>query len=119
MSPEKWREMSKIFNAAVEMNSAERLEYLNRACGSDQEFRGEIEKLLDAADDDERDSFIDSSKAGVASPGAAIAAAPRFAQGEKIGAFQIVKILGAGGMGEVFLARDLRLNRQVALKFLS
>ena len=112
MKKEKWQEISQIFHLASEKISAERAIYLDEACGGDAELRREIEMLLAAGD--ERDSFIDSPKVGLTS----LVNQPRLKASEKIGSFKIVKMLGAGGMGEVYLARDLRLNRQVALKIL-
>lgn len=113
MSPEKWQEISKIFNIALEKRSVEREAYLNEVCDEDVEFRREIEALLAA--NDEKDSFIDSPKLGLAIP----QTLPQLKSGEKIGSFQIIRMIGSGGMGEVYLAKDLRLNRNVALKFLS
>ena len=110
MSPEKWREISKIFHLALEKSADERSAFLDKTCADDSEFRREIENLLEANDD--ADSFIDSPKIGLAT----LENQPKLKDGEKVGSFEILKMLGAGGMGEVYLAKDLRLNRQVALK---
>ena len=112
MSPEKWREISKIFHLALEKSADERSAFLDKTCADDSEFRREIENLLEANDD--ADSFIDSPKIGLAT----LENQPKLKDGEKVGSFEILKMLGAGGMGEVYLAKDLRLNRQVALKVL-
>jgi serine/threonine protein kinase/formylglycine-generating enzyme required for sulfatase activity/dienelactone hydrolase len=113
MEKEKWQEISQIFNAALEKKAFERIEFLNDACRNDTELREEIETLLAA--NDEADSFIDSPKAALTEH----IPQTNLKKGQKIGAFQIIEKIGAGGMGEVYLAKDLRLNRQVALKFLT
>jgi eukaryotic-like serine/threonine-protein kinase len=113
MSPEKWHEISKIFNIALELKSSERAIYLDKICGDNPDFRREIESLLDA--NDQKDSFIDSPKLSLTTRNNSLKLKPD----DKIGSFQIVKSIGSGGMGEVYLAKDLRLNRNVALKFLT
>jgi eukaryotic-like serine/threonine-protein kinase len=112
MSPEKWREISNIFHLALEKGADERSAFLQEKCGKDTELRREIENLLNASASE--DSFIDSPRINLSAP----EKQPKLKTGEKVGSFEIVRMLGAGGMGEVYLARDLRLNRAVALKIL-
>ncbi len=114
---ENWKEISRIFNAALEIEPARRGAYLAQACGDDERLREEIEILLAAHENE--DSILDSVEIGLARRNlSAAAAARRLKKGERIASFEIESLIGAGGMGEVYLARDLRLNRPVAVKIL-
>ncbi len=112
MTPEKWQEISTIFSSALAKEADKRDAFLSEACGQNTELRQEIELLLTA--NDEKNSFIDLPKFGLAPQ----ETQPKLREDERIGSFQIIRMLGAGGMGEVYLAHDLRLNRHVAIKVL-
>lgn len=112
MNSDKWREISEIFHLASELEGAERDAFLERRCGGDAEMRRELEGLLKAGAS--ADSFIDSP---VSSRNTA--RIPKLTEGVRLASFEIETMLGAGGMGEVYLARDTRLNRRVAVKVLS
>src|SRR5262252_4566882 len=104
-----------IFQAALDLPPEQRSAYLNRACDGDAELRHEIESLLSAyegsADFMERPA-IEVDAAVLANQLAEAKA------GESIGPYQILKPIGSGGMGEVYLAIDTRTDRKVALKLL-
>src|SRR5215467_2965427 len=101
MLKERWSEIERLYLSAIELESSEREAYLDRMCGSDLDLRREVESLLE---------FLE--------PDPAQAPDTPVPSGEQIGPYAILGFLRAGGMGEVYKARDTRLDRNVAIKFL-
>lgn len=115
MKAEQWQEVERLYHAARERSGDERAAFLSEACAGNKALRGEVESLLRY--EDEAKNFIGSPALEVA---AKIMADEHSATIPKmINQYKIISSLGAGGMGEVYLAQDTRLNRKVALKFLS
>src|SRR5713226_293016 len=109
MEPDRWREVERLYHAALERDPEVRAAFLAAASGGDDELLDEVRSLLEQHTADSR---LDRA---VWEPGAE-STDTRFAAGTQLGQYRIEAALGAGGMGEVFRARDTRLNRTVAIK---
>src|SRR5438045_2368164 len=114
MSPERWRQIEHLYHAAQERVPGVRQAFLEGACRSDESLRREVESLLEQ--DGVGGQILSEPLHKVAT--SVLPAQERFAPGDMVGPYRIVGQLGAGGMGEVYRAKDSRLNRDVALKFL-
>src|SRR5262249_10617784 len=109
------RKLEELFDAVLKLDASEREAFLVKVCASDTVLRSELEVLIDAHE--RTGSFLNA-------PAHKLTAAmiekedPRLS-GKVSGHYQIDRLIGRGGMGEVYLARDAKLNRPVAIKFLS
>ena len=107
MRQERWHRVEELFHSALEREPSGRAAFLAAACGEDATLKREVEALL-AADGD-AGSFLERD--GEPASGA-------LEPNRVLGSYEIVSLIGRGGMGEVYRARDTRLARDVAIKVL-
>jgi len=115
MTPERWQQVNDLFQSVADRTPDERRAFLQTACQGDEALRREVESLITSHESAQ--NFIESPAFEVA-PELLASKHPGAIKGELIGRYRIESLIGVGGMGEVYLARDEELGRKVALKFL-
>ncbi len=110
-APANWPRVQDVFAAALAVPPEQRAAYVAGACAGDEQLRAQVEVLLESHD--RAKSFLESSPLRAADRPAATPL-----EGQRIGTYEVIARIGAGGMGEVYRARDLKLGRDVAIKVL-
>jgi len=114
---QRWQRLEALFHEASELGPVERKAFLDSRCSDDTELRSEVESLLLSAD-----APMDFLHKPIAEAAGQVMTKPKgqaLQPGMRFARYQIVSRLGAGGMGEVYLAYDAQLRRNVALKLLA
>ena len=114
-NPAQWRQIKELADAALDLPASQRAAFLDRSCGGDEALRQEIESLIDACQ--QAQSFLETPAIESVAK-SLVGDEKQFLAGQHIGQYEILTLLRAGGMGEVYLAKDNKLGRNIAIKLL-
>jgi len=115
MDPERWQRIKDLLHSALERDPAERDAFLVAACAGDEGMHQEVEALIGAHA--QAGDFIESPAFELMAD--SLGDKADSLAGQSLGHYQVISLIGAGGMGEVYLAEDTRLGRKIALKILT
>src|SRR5688572_17292598 len=119
MKPERWQQIKGLYESALRCDEGKRRSFLDQACAGDPSLRREVASLLayENRGDGPGDGFIETPALEVVARTLTEEKSESLV-GRQLGSYQVLSFLGAGGMGEVYQARDTKLGREVALKVL-
>ena len=115
MKSERWQRVEHLYHAALHRDAADRTAFLSDACAGDPSLRREVESLLEYGDN--ADHFLEALAVQAAAMMVATGERPSLV-GRPLGSYQVLSRISAGGMGGVYRARDIRLDRDVAVSVL-
>jgi serine/threonine protein kinase len=115
MTPERLQQIETIYNDAILLQPGERVSFLDRVCGEDGDLRQEVESLL--AFERRTEGYMETSAFQQAAESIAREGVDTL-MGRMLGRYQLLSLVGQGGMGQVYCAADSHLNRLVAVKVL-
>jgi eukaryotic-like serine/threonine-protein kinase len=113
---DRWERVVEVFDSAVDREPTERASFVHQACTGDEDLRRQVEALLAEADHPVLPVVIDRPVGEIIAD--LLADNDPVVVGTQLGAYRIESLLGIGGMGEVYRAKDTVLGRQVAIKVL-
>ncbi len=118
MTGKKWQQVKQVFQSALEHAPDQREVFLADACADDAGLRREVEILLVSLENADEDHFMQQAPIGEVAE-MMVDAESKLEIGQWLDRYKIIALIGAGGMGEVYLAEDKKLDRKVAVKILN